>query len=176
MPIKFGNVGISGIVCANASSTLSDVSGVAITNSSGQLVGIISLPNNFTKLKSEGSRIAGFTITGIRDDLLIPFNKSTSGEDLTFNRSDVIDFISYEPDGLVIESNEYSIDLDSNEQVNFKFYYPFNQNKFVPDRTLIASNISSLLYFLQQQDADVTTTIQNAFNFNINDFIYRKFL
>lgn len=171
MPIKFGNVGISGIVCANASSTLSDVSGVAITNSTGQLVGIISLPKNFTKLKSEGSRIAGFSIAGIRDDLLVPFNKSTSGEDLTFNRSDVIDFISYEPDGLVIESNEYSVDIDSNEPVNFKFYYPFNQSKFAPDRTLIASNISSLLYFLQQQDADASSTIQNAFNFNINDFI-----
>lgn len=171
MPINFGNVGISGIVCTNASSILADVSGVAITNDAGQLVGIISLPRNFTKLKSEGSRIVGFNITGIRDELLLPFTKSTSGEDLIFNRSDIVDFISYEPDGLVIESNEYSIDLDSNEPVNFKFYYPFNQAKFAPDKTLIASNISSLLYFLQQQDADAPTKIQNAFNFNINDFI-----
>lgn len=171
MPINFGNVGISGIVCTNASSILADISGVAITNSLGQLVGTISLPRNFTKLKSEGSRIVGFNITGIRDDLLVPFTKSTSGEDLTFNRSDIIDFVSYEPDGLVIESNEYSIDLDSNEPVNFRFYYPFNQNKFTPDRTLIASNISSLLYFLQQQEADPSSKIQNAFNFNINDFI-----
>ncbi|NBO99242.1 MAG: hypothetical protein EBU90_03825 [Proteobacteria bacterium] len=169
MTISFGNIGISGIVYAG-SGALYDVSGVAVTNSSGNLVSIINLPQSFAKMKAQGSRISNFDMYAMKFDVPL-FTKSVSGESIELTRTEIVELRAIEPEYFLLTSNEDTIDLDTGESINFRFCYPFNPEKLYPERISISSSISSAYTFLRTLDEESITKIQNAFGFDINNII-----
>jgi hypothetical protein len=89
---------------------------------------------------------------------------NVSGTSSQLAYSDINQILNRQPDAMIAESNDNTIDLDTGLHVDFKFYYPFDliSGKLVIGGSIIFSIVSSIVYSLVEKGNNITSAISKA--------------
>ena len=105
-------------------------------SSSEIIIGTVPLPTpnylpssvSSSLVTLEGSTINNFRFGMIKDGSQIGFTKDVQSSSFSFTQTEIEEIKSLEPDYLFVENNNESFE-DTGQKVNFKFTYPYVENK-----------------------------------------------
>ena len=137
-----------------------DLTGGAVSSGSSDLI-----------VEAEGSVIVGFSLQAKKENVLTGNVYTTETKQLTLTSENLAAIQSISPNSIVIKSTASSTSEETGESIEFEFEYPYDSGRFASGK-IVANVLSSLKAALAKEGvANVATKIQNAFGFNIDEYI-----
>lgn len=118
----------------------------------------------------EGSTISNFTFGMVKNNNSIGFSKTVSGSNLILSQNEINQIIQLSPDYFVVNSNNLSIDTETNQPIEFRYTYLYNSNKI--NNRIIFSAISTIYNeIVRLGENNPINRIQNLFGFDLTNYI-----